>query len=339
MSKSRHTGSSSNTSTTQYFPQQYQKPPPPNSLSYRHSSSAMLASPVASVPYRTYSSASSNVSTSRPVATSSYVSQLRRQKATVWCDRAQHEDPRLLAQQKAAKLKAAMEVIGSSSSAHYKGSHGLGSASSSTSSIRGGKFKGHHSSSSQNIGMVGGSLVGGLPPRLSATEATGDSDEEEDNLYMSSAPGGHRRSGSGRSSLNSNHRKTNRASSLTGSTTNLHRQGSQGSTSSYSSPAFEHTIDGAAPVQDQLSLSQLPPRKTRSPPQLVSPLILEERTPDVRQSSGGYFDSQPAETKQKNSPATVVRGPGTLKRMGSVDERESRTMTMTGLRLIVANPD
>jgi hypothetical protein len=28
-----------------------------------------------------------------------------------------------------------------------------------------------------------------------------------------------------------------------------------------------------------------------------------------------------------------------LKRSGSVDEREARTMTMSGLRLVVANPD
>lgn len=343
MSKSRHTGSSGNSSVRppdQYLPQHYQQAPL-NSLSYRNSSGGMLMSP-ASIPYRTPSTASSNTSASRPVATSSYVSQLRRQKATVWCDRAQHEDPRLLAQQKAAKVKAAMEVIGSSSSGHLKGQHGLGSASSSTSSIRGGKFKGHHSSSSGNIGMVGGSLVGGLPPRLSATEANGDSDEDDENLYMSPAPGSnHRRSGSGRSSLNSNHRKTNRAGSLNGSTTNLQRQGSQGSTSSYSSPAYDNAVDGTGPVQDQISLTSLPLRKTRSPPQLVSPLILEERTPDLRQSSEGYFDSQPAESscKPKNLPPTVVRGPGTLKRMGSVDERESRTMTMTGLRLVVANPD
>src|SRR6266536_3312564 len=41
-----------------------------------------------------------------------YVALMRKQKATVWCDRAQYEDPRLLAAQKAAKLRAAIEVSG-----------------------------------------------------------------------------------------------------------------------------------------------------------------------------------------------------------------------------------
>ncbi|EFQ35804.1 uncharacterized protein GLRG_10999 [Colletotrichum graminicola M1.001] len=41
-----------------------------------------------------------------------YVALLRKQKATVWCDRAQHEDPRLVAQQRAAKMRATLEVIG-----------------------------------------------------------------------------------------------------------------------------------------------------------------------------------------------------------------------------------
>ncbi|KAK1574584.1 uncharacterized protein LY79DRAFT_487885, partial [Colletotrichum navitas] len=41
-----------------------------------------------------------------------YVALLRKQKATVWCDRAQYEDPRLVAQQRAAKMRATLEVIG-----------------------------------------------------------------------------------------------------------------------------------------------------------------------------------------------------------------------------------
>jgi hypothetical protein len=60
-----------------------------------------------------------------------YVALMRRQKATVWCERAQHKDPRLLAQQRAAKIRATMEVvrgpgtgrIGTSSSASLAGSN------------------------------------------------------------------------------------------------------------------------------------------------------------------------------------------------------------------------
>jgi len=39
---------------------------------------------------------------------------MRKQKATVWCDRAQYEDPRMLAAQRQAKARAAQEVAGGS---------------------------------------------------------------------------------------------------------------------------------------------------------------------------------------------------------------------------------
>ena len=43
-----------------------------------------------------------------------YVTTLRKQRATVWCERAQTEDPRIMAAQRAAKARATMEVTGSS---------------------------------------------------------------------------------------------------------------------------------------------------------------------------------------------------------------------------------
>ena len=42
----------------------------------------------------------------------SYVALLRRQKATVWCDRSQTQDPRLAQAQRQAKMRAALEVLG-----------------------------------------------------------------------------------------------------------------------------------------------------------------------------------------------------------------------------------
>ncbi|TGZ77182.1 hypothetical protein EX30DRAFT_374820 [Ascodesmis nigricans] len=310
------------------LPPPYTFPPPPP----YHSPGPRMHTPKrrttsTSTTSTTFSNAhNSTMSYPRNPQQNAYVATLRRQKATVWCDRAQLEDPRLLAQQKQARRKAAMEVLGPPTT----GSHGLASASSSTTSIRAGKFR----HSSHVMPMASGSLVAGLPQRLSATEANDDSSDEED-MYMS-GPGHHRRSGSGRSSLNSNHRKTNRPPSLTGSTS-LQRQGSKGSDSSYYSP-MDST---AATTGGELGGV----RGKRSPPQLVSPLILEERTPEQKQAAG-YFDEQKiaavegVDTVGPLPPTmqTVPQRVG-LKRMGSVDEREARTMTMSGLRLVVANPD
>src|SRR5690606_37467094 len=129
-----------------------------------------------------------------------YVATLRKQKATVWCERAQIEDPRIMAAQKAAKMRAVMEVVGSSASSYQNeiNHHGVGSSGSGSpaSSLYGGvssskhnkilvaaaagvavatvKKKGWHSghghSSNKKIIMDPGSLiVGAVPTRLSAS--------------------------------------------------------------------------------------------------------------------------------------------------------------------------
>ncbi|CCX05319.1 hypothetical protein FPQ18DRAFT_5298 [Pyronema domesticum] len=255
-------------------------------------------------------SGSTNTQASIAPPATSYVAALRRQKATVWCEKAQPEDPRLVATQKAAKLKAAMEVMGSSTNKVRGSGHGLGSGSSSTTSLRG-AVRGHHklgknghSSSSAGIGT--NSLVTGLPPRLSATEATGDSDEEDD-LYMTS----HRRSGSGsgRSSLNSNHRSSRVYPSA-------HRNSSasdiQRRTSNRSNASSGRSIN-ASNIE---MVSSKPPAHVLAEPRAA------ERT---------FFNHQ------KLPPPSDPRA--ALKRSGSVDEGEARTMTMSGLRLVVANPD
>ncbi|KAJ9640055.1 hypothetical protein H2199_006289 [Coniosporium tulheliwenetii] len=71
------------------------------------------------IPVRTNSTASGGLrrsSSGRSMQPTSYVALMRKQKATVWCDRAQTEDPRLLAAQRAAKMRAAMEVVGGNQS-------------------------------------------------------------------------------------------------------------------------------------------------------------------------------------------------------------------------------
>ena len=156
----------------------------------------------------------------------SYVALLRKQKATVWCDRAQYEDPRLLAQQRAEKMRAAVEVVGG---VHY----GIGGSGS----------MGHHGSAglrvSSGSSSLGGVVVGGVgvrskigrgsgktistygagnlsasivPPRLIASEV----DEVDSDVNSSSLPPGsmsHQRSGSGRSSLSGRRRASGYAPS------------------------------------------------------------------------------------------------------------------------------
>jgi hypothetical protein len=301
-------------------PQQayYPQAPPPNQ---RTSSSSTITGRSSTSSMQLGRSASTNTTSSSVTSpANNYVAALRRQKATVWCEKSQPEDPRLLAAQRAAKLKAAQKVVGSSSSGS-KGGNGHGSGSSSSTSLRG-HGRGHHKlGKSSALGIGISSLVNQLPPRLSATEANDDSSDGED-LYVS---GTHRRSGSqsGRSSLNSNHRTYTggqRASSIGGiSTGSIQRTTSRGSSGSNCSPNMS-TTEVAEPQ-----------KKSRTPPHLAA---LDTSSGVVRRPTS-YFEPAP-----KKPTAEVHRSGSTLRRMGSVDEREvARTMTMSGLRLVVANPD
>ncbi|CEN60211.1 hypothetical protein ASPCAL02652 [Aspergillus calidoustus] len=114
----------------------------------------------------------------------SYVALLRRQKATVWCDRAQPEDPRLRAQKLVDKKRAYLEV------------HGAGTGRASTL----GSGKGKHGIKVTDLSPS--ALVGAtVPVRLSANEI-GDADDDAN----SERGFPYRRTGSGRSSIGSGHR-------------------------------------------------------------------------------------------------------------------------------------
>lgn len=114
-----------------------------------------------------------------------YVALMRRQKATVWCDRAQPEDPRLRAQKMADKKRAYLEV------------HGAGTGGR-ASTLASGKIK--HSKGGTDFSPS--TLVGAtVPVRLSANEV-GDADEDA----RSDSGFPYRRTGSGRSSLGSGSR-------------------------------------------------------------------------------------------------------------------------------------
>lgn len=277
---------------------------------------------------------SGSTHTASSIATTSsnaYVTYLRRQKATVWCDKSQYEDPRLLAAQRAAKLRAAIEVVGSSTSAFLSSGHhghglgsGTGSAASSLNGGRSGKLgrSSNHVTSSVKKAWVGTTSPGiaglprgvpdRLPDRLSATEVLGDEDEDETFI---TGPGMTRRSGSGKSSLNSNHRKTNRSSSIRSDTNRasstygtgsggLQHRNSNGSTSNYS--ATSSIADGRMKTKRSGSASP----------------------PDRNHHDNSHYS------------VGTPRRDNTLKRKGSLNEEEvSRTMTMSNVRLFVANPD
>ncbi|RFU30721.1 hypothetical protein B7463_g5636, partial [Scytalidium lignicola] len=254
---------------------------------------------------------------------SSYVALMRRQKATVWCERAQHEDPRLVAAQKAAKLRATLEVIG-------------GPRTSTLSSTSGGKSKIRHHGKATLVGYTPGDLVGGVggvPMRLSASEVEGgDSDDETGSgpLYH------HRRTGSGRSSVSSG-RKAPTYSRHSGASSMLGRR-SSGNTPPSERDRQNSMSDlmesGETPMQAHVQSKDYFAASgggdgTRS----VGSGSSAERADDVPElntADTSKLASKPI-TREKS-----LRNPEDLRRRGSVDER---TMTLTAGRLYIANPD
>lgn len=264
---------------------------------------------------------------------------MRKQKATVWCDRSQYEDPRLVAQQKAARIRAAREVVGSPSRSSTGGSGSL------TANTIGRKAKiRHHGSSMVDYGQA--SFVGGVPMRLSASEVgdEGNSDDDGDSQYVYDA---HRRTASGRSSLGSGRRSTQLDARL-------------------SSPNANPTVLGG------FNQDITPPSANGSddsPENAITPVPHHYQQQQKQQhgnGGGGYFaqpggtgnsggsgDSVEQETsfgnlgqmlpssQQTTKSSTLIReksyrSPDELRRRGSVDDR---TMTMSTGRLYVANPD
>ncbi|KAL2350661.1 hypothetical protein BJ546DRAFT_857267 [Cryomyces antarcticus] len=267
-----------------------------------------------------YSTSSIRRSTSSRSGNSptSYVALMRKQKATVWCDRAQHEDPRLLAQQRAAKVRAAMEVVGGNN---------LGRASTSSSGIAGGvrskiRHHGAPKASSYNPTNLSGA---GVPMRLSASEVDeGESDDDSQHapwLY-------HRRTDSGRSSLGSGRRVVSYVNPHTGriSTSSTPPSG-QGSSPSDDIPELAEADETPVPTQ-----------------------YGQQRSDYFTQTGGaGNSGGSGSSGERENSFGNVAQLPqhksrrdnerktsDELRRRGSVDDR---TMTMSGVRLFVANPD
>lgn len=246
----------------------------------------------------------------------SYVALLRKQKATVWCDRSQTEDPRLLAQQRAAKQRANQEVIGGA--LQSRSSTGIGSTSGKVAA----KIR-HHG----KPGVVGYTPdttymgVSGVPMRLSATEVEGE-DGDEDDLSMRRL--NHRRTGSsGRSSTASSRRGL------------AYRTSGASQGSKKWSPGDTPERAGSMVIEDPEFLPGDDKLNRASSTRSGSSAEKADVLPELGNAHAAKLASKSmlnaALTREKS-----VKNPEELRRRGSVDER---TMTLTGGRLYIANPD
>lgn len=263
-----------------------------------------------------------------------YVALLRRQKATVWCERAQHEDPRLLAQQRAAKMRANRELIGSATGFGLSPAAAAGRTStglSSTGTRVAAKIR-HHGKTAVVDYSPGSNLngVGGVPLRLSATEVEGEESDEDDAVMQKMH---HRRTGSsGRNSIASGRRAMAYRSSGGLGPGNPQGGGSR------SSPG--DTPERRGSLAEDVGQGE------------PAPAVDDSASGKARSvgsgSSGERLDSVPdlaanaphlASNSLKHATVTrerSVKSAEDLKRRGSVDER---TMTLGAGRLYIANPD
>ena len=269
------------------------------------------------------SSSSRSADTSQPAG---YVAALRRQKGTVWCDRAQPEDPALAAQLRAAKMRATRTMAsgGSDTSrlgAGHRGNSGRTGTGISTTGKVAAKIR-HHGKPGV-VGYAPGENhvgVGGVPPRLSATEVEGESSDDEDRHHQH-----HRRTGSsGRSSTGSGRRPIpHRASGPPGSQRGTpSRQGSLAE-SIAERPTGPLVVVGA-PSEDAAPREAGRAGSVRSGSSAEKGDLVAELERDPRVAS-----------KSRLAADSAVKGGG-LERRGSVDER---TMTLSAGRLFIANPD
>lgn len=259
-------------------------------------------------------------------SSSGYVALLRKQKATVWCDRAQYEDPRLVAQQRAAKKKATLEVTGG-------GRAGTPGSRTNTGITVGSKVgaKIRHHGKTPTLGLTPGENhvgVGGVPLRLSATEVEAESSDEDKSAPLNRLH--HRRTGSsGRSSIASGQRAIPyRSSGGHGSLNSLRR--SPGDTPERSGSIVEDpTGEAIDVVQQHDDAASTKARSTRSGSSAERADNVGELSNAPRLASNSLMHS--ALTREKS-----VKNPEELRRRGSVDER---TTTFTSQRLYIANPD
>lgn len=242
---------------------------------------------------------------------------MRKQKATVWCDRSQLEDPRMVAQAKIAKMRATMEVTGGNAQSRTSTNGYISSG------VRG---KIRHHVAPKTISYNSANMVGSaVPARLSASEV-GDEDNDDDdadsqrNLY-------HQRSNSGRSSLASTQRLA------------AYNQRTPGRRSQGGTPPSGHGSSPSETLSERAETNQ----STATGAALTSAAPEDYfDQPPGHEGSGGSSERESSfgdvpDMKGPRVPKKDGKSAEELIRRGSVDER---TSTMRGaVRLFVANPD
>ena len=237
----------------------------------------------------------------------------------------------MLAQQRAAKMRAVMEVSGAAAAARI--------SSSGSASLTGGiRSKVRHHGAPKALQYTPASHpASGVPMRLSANEVDDEEEEEETSRSF------HRRTGSSRSSLGSgvwnpqqmgnNNSSSNNNTSGSNPSSGPHSQGHSPNAVAESSqprPSEEETpVPGNFRGSDYFAAP--PPPPTTSPGESGGSL----GSGSERENSFGGVGGLP---KRVGPKETMLKPEADeLQRRGSVDER---TTTMSGYgRLFVANPD
>lgn len=229
-----------------------------------------------------------------------------------------------MAQQRAAKKRANLEVTGS-------GRAGTSGSRTNTGLTVGSKVgaKIRHHGKNSTVGLTPGENhvgVGGVPLRLSATEVEAESSDEDKSQPLTRMH--HRRTGSsGRSSIASGPRAiAYRTSVGHGSLNSLRR--SPGDTPERSGSIVEDPTGEAVGAAQEDSASTKA-HSIRSGSSAERADNVGELTTAPRLASNSLMHS--ALTREKS-----VKNPEELRRRGSVDER---TTTFTSQRLYIANPD
>lgn len=234
---------------------------------------------------------------------------MRKQKATVWCDRAQYEDPRILAAQRQAKMQANIKVAGGP---HHTPPRSASGGASMGGGVRS-KIGRHHGLPKASLYAPVTYAGSGVPMRLSATEVDEGDDEDAGSIGKN---GYHHRSGSGRSSLGSGRR--------------ISYANPAGRLSSNSTPPQNSSPEDLGDLQEEPT-----PNPDYDP---ETGYFVQHTNTNLSTGSGSSGERNFGEVGQM--PQSLPKPPQDKKnedlvRRGSVDER---TMTM-GTRLFVANPD